>query len=78
MKSLPEFGDSVLDTAMRGLHRICKEAKERGVSITEIDGGAWQDHAMTIASYPRAIRRECFRWLEKMHPHLKFMSGGNA
>jgi hypothetical protein len=76
MKPVPQFGDEYLDMAMRDLHRICTEARIRGVSIAEIDGGEWSECAMIVASYPRSIRRKCFRWLEKVHPHLRFGSGG--
>jgi hypothetical protein len=79
MKPIPEFGDVYLDMAMKDLHRIITEARTRSLSIAEVNPDDFSECLSIVASRPRAIRRQCFRWLRKVHPHLRFeVGGGNA
>jgi hypothetical protein len=79
MKRIPQFGDAYVDMAMQDLHRILTEARLRSLSIAEVGADELAECLSIVASQPRAIRRQCFRWLQKVHPNVRFeVGGGNA
>jgi hypothetical protein len=73
MRKIPEYGDDVLDMAIAALYLIAKEAKERSVSIMDVDGEAFMEALMILHGYPRSVRRECERLIRKVNPDLELM-----
>lgn len=72
-----DFDD--LELAVNGLDMMLTEARQRGVSVTEVDGDAFMEAASIIASAPRSERRRSIRWLRKRHPYFDIeFGGGNA
>ena len=78
MSSLTDF-EADLEMAVLGLHKMLSEAKERGISVAEVDRDAFLEALSIIGSAPRGVRRAAQRWLAKRHPHFRFLEfGGNA
>jgi hypothetical protein len=65
MNRLPDFGDELVNSAMRDIDRSVSDALVNGVSVVELGGDCFMQAVCFVASCPRAVRRKCYRWLAR-------------